>query len=191
MPHSHFRYLSNQSCWNYTDTYKFKAVTGTLFPQGHSWQIRPILLIKHYKNIPFIHRMDKSQLQLGDSSFAFKTCHGSYTLEDFRINSGALLQTLKCCRRQQTPRAPHSPASQTRDKFVWHNQNTTSKTLTTALLPQHGQVHIFDAKPQTLLLFASAQIHRPTTLERFLLRTATLHTAPPNSYKVSTSPVIH
>lgn len=49
MPHSHFRYLSNQLCWNYTDARKFKAVTGTLFPQGHSWQIRPILLIKHYK----------------------------------------------------------------------------------------------------------------------------------------------
>lgn len=61
---------------------------------------------KTLQNVLFIHHVDRSQLQLGDSSFAFRIYHGSYTLKDIRINSSALFQILKCCRRQHPQEPP-------------------------------------------------------------------------------------
>lgn len=121
---------------------------------------------KTLQNIPFIHQMDKSQLQLGDSLFAFRTYHGSHTLKDFRINSGALLQILKRCRRQHPEEPPiHQRLKWQRSLF------DIIKTQPQRHLQLHcmGQFNTFLAKPQVLLPIAWTQIHSPTTLRWFYL----------------------
>lgn len=135
---------------------------------------------KTLQNIAFIHHVDKSQLQLGDSSFAFRTYHASYTLKDFRTNSGASFQILKHCRRQE----PSSPAPQMRDGFAMIKMQPQRHLQLHCM----GNFNTFHAKPTntaSLCLDTNSQLHHITVI---LLKTATSHPAPPGSYKVSASP---
>jgi len=137
---------------------------------------------KTLQNIPFIHHMDKSQLQLGDSSFTFRT----YRLKDFRIHSSASLQIFKH-RRCQHLEEPPIPQLLRREVGLPEPKDNHKGAHSCAVTTAQAGLHLLrrNTSISSLGVDTNSQPQHTTVI---LLRTATPHAARSASRKVSASP---
>lgn len=149
MPCSHFRYLSDQSCWNYTHTHRFKAATSTFYPQVHSWQIHPILLIKHYKTalLPITWRKVSAIRRL----VCIQALPQKLLTERFQAHHSAQIQLLKYygCQRPEEPPL-HQPLKWEWGFWAQQNLKGTSNHTGNTTYSMQNQKHCFSSRQHEL-----------------------------------------